>query len=136
MSADISELIKQIRFEVEHDAALGLKSSLHDRYRRLLEHIAEQREHIRKQAEDIMTLGKLVYATENETWKDRSATLEKALAEALEPFAAIAELEDDAGRDDPEDDRIWVVQAFGCQLAELTIEDFRRAAALSNGGRG
>jgi hypothetical protein len=123
MSADISELIKQIRFEVEHDAALGLKSSLHDRYRRLLEHIAEQREHIRKQAEDIMTLGKLVYATENETWKDRSATLEKALAEAREALADIAEY--NSGDD--------TTLGALARLAEIR----RRAAALStsNGGR-
>jgi hypothetical protein len=123
MSADISELIKQIRFEVEHDAALGLKSSLHDRYRRLLELIAEQREHIRKQAEDIMTLGKLVYATENETWKDRSATLEKALAEAREALADIAEY--NSGDD--------TTLGALARLAEIR----RRAAALStsNGGR-
>lgn len=39
----------------------------------------KDREHIRKQAEDIMTLGALVYATESETWKGRAASLEAAL---------------------------------------------------------
>jgi hypothetical protein len=136
MSADISELIKQIRFEVEHDAALGLKSSLHDRYRRLLEHIAEQREHIRKQAEDIMTLGKLVYATENETWKDRSATLEKALAEAREALAPFGRAND---IDPSLPDNTWIGVTFeGIFVAHATAGDFRRAARLStsNGGRG
>src|ERR1051325_7806026 len=36
----------------------------------------KDREHIRKQAEDIMTLGALVYVNEHETWKDRAASLE------------------------------------------------------------
>jgi hypothetical protein len=49
------------------------------------------------------------------------------MARALEPFAYIADVEDQVGRDDPEDDRIWVVQAHGCQLDELTIGDFRAA---------
>lgn len=48
---------------------------------------------------------------------------------ALEPFVVVADAEDEAGRDDPDDDRIWVVQAYGCQLADFTIEDFRAARA-------
>lgn len=55
------------------------------------------------------------------------------LEAALKPFAQVADVEDEVGRDDPGDDRIWVVQAYGCQLADLTVEDFRRArAALAN----
>jgi hypothetical protein len=54
------------------------------------------------------------------------------LTEALEPFAAITDIEEEVGRDDPDDDRILIVQAHGCLLTELEIEDFRRArAALS-----
>jgi hypothetical protein len=70
-----------------------------------------------------MTLGKLVYATENETWKDRSATLEKALAEAREALADIAEY--NSGDD--------TTLGALARLAEIR----RRAAALStsNGGR-
>jgi hypothetical protein len=52
-----------------------------NRERALLDRIASQQEHIRKQAEDIMTLGNLVYATESETWKDRAASLEADIAE-------------------------------------------------------
>lgn len=59
------------------------------------------------------------------------------LERALEPFAAIADTEDEVGRDDPDDDRIWVVQAHGCQIGDLTIEDLARArSALSKGGNG
>lgn len=67
---------------------------------------------------------------------DRAAQAERMarLEEALKPFAYVADVEDEAGRDDPDDDRIWVVQAHGCQLAEFTIDDFRRARALSQEG--
>lgn len=51
------------------------------------------------------------------------------LEAALEPFAQVADVEDEVGRDDPGDDRVLVVQAYGCQLADLTVEDFRRARA-------
>lgn len=54
---------------------------------------------------------------------------EAELVKALEPFADIADIEDEVGRDDPDDDRVWVSQAYGCQLAELTIEEFRAARA-------
>lgn len=49
------------------------------------------------------------------------------MAAALEPFAFIADTEDEIGRDDPDDDRIWVTQAHGCQIGELTISHFHDA---------
>lgn len=58
----------------------------------------------------------------------RLREVERKLRAALEPFVDIAEIEDEVGREDPEDDRIWVVQAHGCQLAELSVEDFKAAA--------
>jgi len=59
------------------------------------------------------------------------------LREALEPFRDIADIDDDTGRDDASDDRILVVQAYGCQLDELTKADFVRVRdALSPNGGG
>ena len=62
--------------------------------------------------------------------------LRERLAEAekvMEPFAGVADTEDEVGRNDPEDDRVWVVQAYGCQLADLTVEDFRAARRWMEG---
>lgn len=70
--------------------------------------------------------------------QDRAERAEAALAEArkaLEPFAGIADTEDAVGRDDPDDDRVWVVQAHGCQIGDLTIEDFRAARRALTGGQ-
>jgi len=66
------------------------------------EHItvrSEQREHIRKQAEDIMTLGKLVYDDSDPPveWKACADALAAELAqcrEALKPFAEAVERDD------------------------------------------
>jgi len=66
--------------------------------------------------------------------KDRIEQLERENAEmreALKLFAQVADVEDEVGRDDPDDDRIWIVQAYGCHLADLTVEDFRRARRLA-----
>lgn len=57
------------------------------------------------------------------------------LENVLEPFAGIAETIDDVARADEDDDRIWVVQAYGCRLAELTEDDFRKAAAFLQSNR-
>lgn len=64
--------------------------------------------------------------------------LEAQLAEAgkaLEPFADIADTEDEVGRDSPDDDRVWVVQAHGCRLGDLTVEHFRAARRVLTGGK-
>jgi len=52
--------------------------------------------------------------------------------EVLEPFADIATTDEEVGRCDPDDDRILVVQAHGCQLAELSAEALRRARVTLN----
>jgi len=60
----------------------------------------------------------------------------EALREALEPFAAVADTVDETGRTYEDDDRINIVQAFGCLLAEVTEDEFRRARqALQEGSR-
>lgn len=51
----------------------------------------------------------------------------RALRAALEPFAEVADINEECGREHPDDDRIWIVQAYGCQLAELSDGDFCRA---------
>jgi hypothetical protein len=65
-------------------------------------------------------------------WKaaDALATIAKRLEEAeaaIRPFADVADTEDEVGRDDPDDDRVFIVQAYGCQLADMTSEHFRAA---------
>lgn len=47
--------------------------------------------------------------------------------EALEPFAGAADTEDEFARED--DNRIWIVQAYGIQLSEIDADDLRRARA-------
>jgi hypothetical protein len=90
MSADISlaETIERITAHCAKHERSGRAQFSVDGIRRLLEHIAEQREHIRKQAEDIMTLGKLVYASEHETWRSRAESCAIMLAEALNELDA------------------------------------------------
>lgn len=61
-------------------------------------------------------------------WNRRSPDpVREKLVEALEPFATAADTEDEVGREYPDDDRIWLVQAYGCQLADLTVSDLHRA---------
>jgi hypothetical protein len=77
------------------------------------------------------------WAAERGTMLDRIAALEARLAkavEALEPFAGIADTLDEVGRTYEDDDRVNVVQAAGCQLAELTEDHFRRARAAIQEG--
>lgn len=67
--------------------------------------------------------------------REQAEKAERALAEArkaLEPFAQIADVEDEVGRE-YEDDRVWVVQAYGCQIGDLTVEDFRAARRAYEG---
>lgn len=63
---------------------------------------------------------------------DRVEAGERRIAEmeeALQPFADIVDTIDEVGRADETDDRVNVVQAYGCLLAELTEDHFRAAAA-------
>jgi hypothetical protein len=62
--------------------------------------------------------------------RDEALAALKGAREALEPFSEVAETEEEVGRDDPDDDRILIVQTHGCQLAELTVEHFRRAKSV------
>jgi len=60
----------------------------------------------------------------------------EALREALKPFAGVADTLDEVGRAYEDDDRVNIVQAYGCLLAEMTEGDFRRARlALQEGSR-
>lgn len=66
----------------------------------------------------------------------RILALEARLKEAervIAPFAEVADIEDSVGRDDPDDDRIQIVQAYGCMLSEMTVEDFRAARTWMEG---
>jgi hypothetical protein len=60
----------------------------------------------------------------------------EALREALGPFAGVADTLDEVGRAYEDDDRVNIVQAYGCLLAEMTEDEFRRARqALQEGSR-
>lgn len=56
-----------------------------------------------------------------------NALIEEA-REVVEPFANVAETIEDIAQIDEDDDRIWIVQAYGCRLAELTEEHFHAAS--------
>lgn len=67
------------------------------------------------------------------------ARLRAARDEALEvvkPLVDAADANDEAGHDDPDEDRIWIVQAYGCQIADLTIADLRAARRFYEKHRG
>lgn len=64
---------------------------------------------------------------------DRLEALEAWKAEAMEALrllADAADANDDAGQDDPDEDRIWIVQAYGCRIADITIDELRAARRL------
>lgn len=99
-TTDVAGLVKKMADHMkdwrveELVTALTALSAEHDR----------QREHIRKQAEDIMTLGALVYASADVAWKDRAEAAE-ATIEALKAERDEARHEasccDDIGLDQP-----------------------------------
>lgn len=65
----------------------------------------------------------------------RAERAERLLAEAkmaLEPFADIADTEEEVGREDQEDERVLIVQAGGCQIGALDVSHFRAARAIVN----
>jgi hypothetical protein len=71
---------------------------------------------------------------------ERAERAEAQLTEAnkaLEPFAQIADAEDEIGREDPDDDRVWIEQANGYRIGGLSVEDFRaaRRAREAQGGK-
>jgi hypothetical protein len=67
---------------------------------------------------------------------DRIAALEKALAEAREALAPFAELGADEGHEDHPDETPAIIKVGRVTDFSMHLSDFRRAAALSNGGRG
>lgn len=69
---------------------------------------------------------------------DNLKRLVSNLVDALEPFASVAEICDDEYGDVfdfTEDDRVNIVQAYGCLIEEASIEDFRAARRAINAGR-
>jgi hypothetical protein len=69
-------------------------------------------------------------ATTAEEEAERLRALVEEAKRVLEPFSDAATTDEEVGRCDPEDDRILIVQAHGCQLAELSADHFRAARSL------
>lgn len=146
-----------------HELLNAIASSSDRELEELRAEVASQREHIRKQAEDIMTLGALCYDASNPPvlWKARCEEASRELANecerrddiincevhlreaaeaspstaraALEPFAKFAE---HIARERPGWDHDDFTFAGPLSETKITMGDFRRARAALTSGDG
>ena len=120
---DTTRIIDEIRAALD-DEAIACFPDFTAAVRALLDHITAQAEEIER-VSDLLTAAVDDY--------NGALARVRELEGALKPFEDIADTDEEVGRCDPEDGRVLIVQAHGCQLAELDIEDFRAVRTILTG---